>query len=200
MLLTIAFALSFTIQPAFASAYTDAPYNPYINNDIETVTIDGTSYTYQYYYENDNRAINIKNNETGHMDKLVYDKASEIILLNNSQVSFSTNAVSTPTTAASGWESLGSSSHYISWAKATTVAAIAGMIAVYLGTLKAAGVIAAMGTTALGVLAASSGGGTVNVELQWFYAPFVTPQYRYIWSFKASTGDKYGPYISHVTM
>lgn len=36
-------------------------------------------------------------------------------------------------------------------------------------------------------------------NLQWYYALFVSPMYRYIWSFKAGTGDTYGPYVSHVT-
>ena len=97
-----------------------------------------------------------------------------------------------------GWESLQTSSHYISWGEATTKAVIAGMIAIYLGSLGTKGVIAAMGVGALGVIAANSSGGTVRTELQWYHSLFYT-QYRYVWSFEASTGDVYGPYISYVS-
>ena len=101
--------------------------------------------------------------------------------------------------ATDGWETLSNETHYVSWAKGTTVAVVAGVIAIYLGSLGVAGVIAAMGTGALSILAASAIGGTVYLKLQWFQAAFVAPQYRYLWSFKASTGDKYGTYVSHVT-
>lgn len=31
-----------------------------------------------------------------------------------------------------------------------------------------------------------------------YTAPFTQPQYRYMWTFTASTGDKYGPFYNHV--
>ena len=99
-------------------------------------------------------------------------------------------------TTADGWEILSKDSHRLTWAQETTVAIVAGALAVYLATLGPAGVIAAMGTGALGVLAASSSGGTLYIELHMYTAPFVAPQYRYVWSFTASTGDKYGPYYT----
>lgn len=79
-------------------------------------------------------------------------------------------------------------SEYITWGKGISTAALAASISVVLGFLGPAGVIAA------GAI-----GGTVNVELQMYQLPLVAPQYRYIWSFKASTGDFYGPYLYHQT-
>ena len=90
-------------------------------------------------------------------------------------------------------------SEYITWGKGISTAALAASISVVLGFLGPAGVIAAMGTSAVGVIAAGAIGGTVNVELQMYQLPLVAPQYRYIWSFKASTGDFYGPYLYHQT-
>ena len=100
---------------------------------------------------------------------------------------------------ADGWEILSTSSHYISWTQGTTVAVavVAGAIAVYLGSLGTAGVIAAMETAALSAIASSSVGGTLYVELHMYSVPFVTPQYRFVWTFTASTGDPYGPYYYH---
>lgn len=198
MLLAIVFMCSFTIQPAFA-ATAGTSYDLYANEESETLYIDGTSYTYNYYYENGSRAIDIINNESGHIDKIVYNEEDKTISLNENQLAVIGNTVSTLDLGfTDGWESLGTSSHYISWAESTTTAVIAGMIAIYLGSLGTAGVIAAMGVGALGIIAANANGGTITAELQWYHSLFYT-QYRYIWSFEASTGDTYGPYISHVT-
>lgn len=200
MLLAVVLMFSFTIQPAFAATSVGTAYDLYTNEESETVNIDGTSYTYRYYYENGDRAIDIVNNESGHIDKLVYDETASEMYLNGSQISMVDCTASTPAPAyTDGWESLGTSSHYISWGEATTAAVVAGMIAIYLGSLGTAGVIAAMGVGALGIIAANSSGGTLTAELQWYHVPLVTPQYRYIWSFTAGTGDTYGPYVSHVT-
>lgn len=200
MLLSVIFMFSFAVQPAFAASYTDVGYDLYANEESETVNIDGISYTYLYYYENGNRAIDIVDNESGQVDKLIYDASHSEMYLNGSEVPIVDCTTTTPAPAyTDGWESLGKSSQYISWGKATTAAVVAGMIAIYLGSLGTAGVIAAMGVGALGVIAANSSGGTLTSDLQWYYALFVSPMYRYIWSFKAGTGDTYGPYVSHVT-
>lgn len=201
LLLVVVFMFSFTIQPAFAATHTNTSYKLFANEESETVYIDGASYTYRYYYENGNRAIDIVNNETGNTDKLVYDEAASVMHLNENQFPIVDCITSTSAlTYTNGWESMGTSSYYISWGTATTAAVVAGMIAIYLGSLGTAGVIAAMGVGALGVIAANSSGGTLTTELQELNIPFTTPQYRYIWSFIASTGDTYGPYISHVTV
>lgn len=198
MLLAIVFMFSFTIQPAFAATAGTA-YDLYTNEESETLYIDGTSYTYNYYYENGSRTIDIINNESGHIDKIVYNEENKTIYLNENQLAVIGNTVSTLDSGfTDAWESLGTSSHYISWAESTTTAVIAGMIAIYLGSLGTAGVIAAMGVGALGIIAANANGGTITAELQWYHSLFYT-QYIYTWSFEASTGDTYGPYISHVS-
>lgn len=189
----------FTI-PTFAASITTANYNLYTNEESETVMIDGTSYTYQFYYINGNRAVDIINNDSGHIDKLVYNSTTSEMYLNDKQFSTINNITSIPSPAfTNGWESLGTSSHYVSWAQGTTAAIVAGAIAIYLGSLGPAGVIAAIGIGVLGILASSSSGGTITVEGQWLYLPLTAPQYRFIWSFTAGTGDKYGPYVSPVT-
>lgn len=191
--------------PTFAAPITTENYNLYTNEESETVMIDGTSYTYYFYYINGNRAVDIINNDSGHTDKLVYNSTTSEMYLNDNQFSTINNITSNNITSlrsrafTNGWKSLGKSSHYISWLKGTTTAIVAGAIAIYLGTLGPAGVIAAIGIGSLGILAASSSGGTITVEGQWLHLPFTAPQYRFIWSFRASTGDKYGPYVSHVT-
>lgn len=89
-------------------------------------------------------------------------------------------------------------SYKISWKLGTTVSVVAGALAVYLPSLGAAGVIAAMGSGSLSILASAATGGTLNVKYEWYQVGITTPQYRYYWSFKASTGDTYGPYLYHV--
>lgn len=201
MFLVTMFMLSITIQPTFAATHTGLQYDLYVNEASETVNIGGTTYTYYYYYENGDRAINIVNHESGYTDKIVYDETESKIYLNGNQFAVINYTVCTPALAyTDGWESLGACSYYISWGTATTAAVVAGMIAIYLGSLGPRGVIAAMGIGALGIIAANSSGGTLSADLQWYHVPLMTPQYRYIWTFEASTGDTYGPYISLVTL
>lgn len=198
MLLAMVVMFSFTIQPAFAATAGTA-YDLYANEGNENIYIDGTSYTYHYYYENGSRAIDIINNKNGHIDKIVYSEENQTLYLNENRLAVIGNSFSTLDSGfTDGWESLGTSSHYISWGESTTTAVIAGMIAIYLGSLGTAGVIAAMGVGALSIIAANANGGTITAELQWYHSMFYT-QYRYIWTFVASTGDTYGPYISHVS-
>lgn len=200
-MLTVAIcASSLYIQPVFAATSAEFEYSLYENGVYETVNIEGTDYTYHYYYEGNHRAISITNDKDKSVDKIVYDENALVMHVNNQTYKVEkTKDNGLQPYATDGWETLSNETHYVSWAKGTTVAVVAGVIAIYLGSLGVAGVIAAMGTGALSILAASAIGGTVYLKLQWFQAAFVAPQYRYLWSFKASTGDKYGTYVSHVT-
>lgn len=185
-----------TYAADFESEYTLA-------NTSETVEIDGITYRYDFYADRGMRVVTITNLCDSTSDTVAYDPTTSVIYLNNSvyaeklEDSIATNSVGT---TADGWEILSKETYRITWAQGTTVAVVAGAISVYLSSLGPAGVIAAMGTGALGVLAGSASGGTLYLELHMYSAPFVTPQYRYQWSFTASTGDKYGPYYYLVTM
>jgi hypothetical protein len=133
---------------------------------------------------------------------VIYDDASSTIylndepigMINNEKIShnYSKNQLAQSINSDS-WVYFGSGSNRISWAKGTTTAVAAAVIAVPLAGLGAAGVIAAMGLGALGVLAASSVGGTVSTTIYKFNSPFIN-QFRYDWSFTASTGDYYEVY------
>lgn len=181
-------------------------YDMYSMQMSETLNIDGVNYTYQYHYKNGNRAVTITNDLNDNIDEIVYDASSSNIYLNDEicgSIANNDEQLEEDTPSARAfyeWETCSSSTEKISWAKGTTTAIVAGCIAIYLGTLGTAGVIAAMGPSALSILAASSVGGTLYVKLQSFIAPAAGTQYRYLWSFKASTGDLYGTYISHVNM
>lgn len=196
-ILTIIFCLNICIIPTYAA---DSPSSTFsLNNTSEIVEIEGTNYKYDFYMEAGMRTVSITNMSTNAVDIVAYNPATSTMYLNGSVFAEKIENSITPRslgTTADGWEILSKDSHRITWAQGTTVAVVAGALAIYLATLGPAGVIAAMGTGTLGVLAASSSGGTLYVELDMYTAPFVTPQYRYVWSFTASTGDKYGPYYT----
>lgn len=171
----------------------------------ETVTIDEVEYTYHYMYnDNGDKVISISNDENDHVDVIVAEEDTGNIELNGelcgyNKITMGTifdNIMSARAMArATNWKYLGSGSQYVSWAMGVGTAVVAGVIAVPIGNLGVAGVIAAMGLTTLSILSASAVGGTVYVKTYKFNTNAIT-QFRYDWSFKASTGDKYGPYMS----
>ena len=84
---------------------------------------------------------------------------------------------------------------HISWGAATTAEGIAAMISAALGLIGTAGVIAAMGLAPLISLVGNAGGATIYIEEQTLHMAFEPPRRRYLWTFVASTGDSYGPFI-----
>lgn len=203
--LTLTFVLSimFTTPIIEAKAYekNNQQEDVYAEKKVEIITIDGINYTYKYCYENGNKVITIINDSNNNIEKIVQDKISKDIYLNNELVMTEKETIYEESffspRAYYEWETKSSSSTYISWGKATTAAALAAIIATKVGTLGPKGVIAAMGIGALGVIASQCAGGRVYTKIQMFRAPLTNPQYRTIWAFKASTGDYYGDYIYH---
>ncbi|WWU66653.1 hypothetical protein QJR26_18085 (plasmid) [Clostridium baratii] len=174
----------------------------YDEEKTEVVNIEGIQYTYKYGYENGNKVITVINNSNNTIEKVKKDKVSGDIYLNDKKISEEDKKITQGQPLFSPrayfkWETKSSSSTYISWLAGTSVAGVAAVIATKLGSLGPKGVIAAMGVGVLGVIAAQSVGGRVYAKIQMFQAPFVNPQYRTIWGFKAGTGDYYGDYIYH---
>lgn len=173
----------------------------YAENLKESIEIDGILYTYTYSYDdNESRTITITNDQDEMVDTIKYEESSSIIYLNGSsigKVDFSNESVIPM--ASDNWIYIGSGSTNISWAMGTTTAVVAGAIAVALPGAGTLGIIAAMGTGTLGILAASAIGGTVSMSSYRANTTAVI-SYKYIWSFKASTGDKYGPYTTGYTL
>ena len=172
-----------------------------LENTCEIIEIENTEYKYEYFMEDGMRVVTITNMSTNSIDKITYNPITGAAYLNNSlfaeRIKSSANTKSLGYTA-DGWEILARDSYYITWSQGTTIAIVAGAIAVYLGSLGAGGVIAAMGAAALSVLAACCAGGTLDLELHMYSMPFVETQYRYKWSFTANTGESYGPYYTQV--
>ncbi len=172
----------------------------YAEKKVETINIDGINYKYSYSYENNDKVITITNNSNNNIEKVVQDKTGDIYLNDEIVISEKENIKEQSpinSRAYYEWETKSYSNYYISWAKATSAATLAAIIATKVGTLGPYGVIAAMGIGALGVIASQCAGGRVYVKIQMYRAPFTNPQYRTIWGFKAGTGDYYGNYIYH---
>lgn len=202
IILIAVFAINFCWIPPVSAAQVDT-YDLYANQTVETAILDGVAYEFHLYYQDGCRTIAVSNNRDDSIDIVQYNPETELLTING-QIHSSTmkqirNESSISPAADPGWEVKTSGTYYISWAQGTTAAVVAAAIATYLGTLGTAGVIAAMGTAALGALAASCSGGTLYMEYQVLAMTGVNQQ-RWMWTFTASTGDFYGPFYDYVVV
>lgn len=185
ILLSLVMVFAFPMR-AFAASNTN---DLYAQEAIEEVVIEDVTYIFHYYYENGNRVITVTNSENEKVEKVTHDPNTAVTTyFENIHDEIGMNA------APAGWTFAGSSSQYISWGAGMSAAAVAAAIAVGVGSIGGAAIIAAMGITVLGVLAAGAVGGTVYVETYYMTIPLQPTQYLYVWTFTASTGDSYGPY------
>lgn len=175
-----------------------SPVNLYEDRVTEVTEIDGVNYTFYYFLDKDgNRTISVANDRDSTIDTVKLNKNK--IYLNNEligsiDISLTSNSFIPQD---STWLYVGSSTDRVSWATGTAVATVAAIIAIPLASMGGAGVLAAMGTAAIGTLAASAIGGTIKVTTYRYNSIFMH-QLRHDWSFTASTGDYYGVY-SYIT-
>jgi len=135
----------------------------YAEKFVENISIEGDSYTYKYYYnENGDRSISVLNNTKSTVETITYDDKSSNIYLDGKRVA---EVVTTDDTmngasqnlqlrAATKWKCLGSRSKYISWPKAISVGAVAAILASAIpGGVGVTAIIASCGRTVLSALA-----------------------------------------------
>lgn len=186
-----------SIIPVFAQSQTSDPYS---NHYSETLRIDGSVYTYTYSYDDSgNRVVTLNNVQSDSINTIIVDKKSGIIQSNEKTIgtieesSSNTSSVRKAAASSSSWKKESSGTKRISWAKGTTTAAVVAAIAAGLGVTSGS-VLLVMGATALGVLAGSTSGGTITWTKYARTRTARKPERKLVWSFKASSGDKYGPY------
>lgn len=203
VLLALALMLT-TVLPFSASAATydsqAATSNLYLEGTVEVVEIEGIEYQFSYYYEGSTRVIEISNAINSTVETVKCDELTGNIYLNGAYAGNAgsiRDGVMIAAVSTNGWESMSTWSHRISWAEGTTASIVASLIAAYLPNLGVSKAVAAIGGHALSNLASSSVGGVIYVDSQWYSVPPAMPQYRYVWSFTASSGDYYGLYVSH---
>ncbi len=204
--LAIAFAVCFCSTMSVSAhdrmTHTSDSQDIFANGYQEDVTIDGIVYTYQYCYDSDgNRVTNVLNHSTNIVDEVKYDIKSQYIMLNGNvvgNVTFSeekTRVNFFEKSSDDAWLYFDSGSHKITFAQGVAVSVLSVMIATAIGNLGGAAVLAAMGYNALAAISAAAIGGTVSTTVYKFNSNLIT-QWRYDWSFTASTGDYYGEYTS----
>lgn len=220
---------------AFAGELNTKDNEPIANNERdvysekfeETVSIEGISYTYKYYYnENGDESISILNNKTSTVETVTYDDESSNFYLDDKKIaevqtvdddtygSVTTRSKRSVTTASkrsakNGFKCLGTRHKEITWERAVKGAVVAGVIAVAMGGLggalalgKAATVglvIASCGSTTLGIIAGASYGGMLHWTT-WRKNTRLADNYRIDWSFKAPGGKRYGTYHYHYSL
>lgn len=172
------------------------------------LTINHVQYQYNYFNcGDDGIQVKITNLKTGSIDNVFVDNST--ILLNGKKIGTITEEKSCEMTKdtdsniakkGSVWKKVGSKTKRITWAKGTAVAVVAAVIGAALGGAATGNmVVAAMGAAALGTLAGQCSGGKVSYTL---YKSKVGKfmRYKWVWKFKANTGDSYGPYRSYATV
>lgn len=177
-----------------------------IVNESEIVLIDGKEYKYEDEYVNGKEITHIINLTDNTEDTLYYDSENGIVFLNDVPIAY-IEKMSTETIemfennisplATTGWRYHDTSSHRITWVQGVTAAVLAGVIAAVIPGVGKAAVIAKIGLTALGVIAAACAGGTVTCKTYTQVLLDGKVQFRYDWTFKPSTGETYGPYSSY---
>ena len=193
--------------PAFAGNNVQqevSGYDVYESELIECVNVSGIDYTYQYYYDDEgNRTINVIDGQTNELTVVKYDEAT-------SQVYADGNVIATvepvhlikveeasmlSAQSDDSWVHLaGPDSYRITWAKGTAGGMVAAAIAAGVGSvLTSSYIVGIMGAAALAYLGQSCTGGTITMTVYKWNSNIIH-QYKYVWSFLASTGDNYGPF------
>ena len=184
----ISVVLSLALFLTLFSTNVFASTNEQISTDdmkTEVVNIDGVDYIYRYNFEGAKRIVTVTDTQTDHVDTIIYNVPLKSLKINENE--YSTNRDY-------GWVTIAEDSHTITWGEATTAAAVAAAIAAGLGFLGPAGVIAAMGTAALGAIAANCTKAILHTEIQMLNLQPYGIQYMYIWTLTVPTGEVYGPF------
>ncbi len=170
-------------------------------------TFNHTEYQYDYSKRGTGTMVKVTNLSSGTTDEVFVTEST--VYLNDKKIGTiseedsSEIAISNSTALAkkgSVWKKCGSKTKRITWAKGTKTAIIAAVIGAALGGAATGRMIfAAMGAAALSTLAAQRTGGKISYTL---YKSKVGKymRYKWVWKFKASTGDSYGPYKSYATV
>lgn len=201
--LSFCFAVLFMVgvMPLNAVAVSNNPENQRISDLFaeevtEYLTLDGTDYRIDYYYQGDLRVIEITNCVTEQVDVLTYAPSSGEMFYNESP--FDVELGNYLPRADGEWTLVASETDTISWISATGTAgalAVAGAIAAKIPGLGVGGVVLAIGLDVLAIIAGACAGATVTIKLYQFSIPFQPTQYMYEWTFTPWTGDAtYGPF------
>lgn len=171
------------------------------NLENESVTIDGITYTYHYYFTSDgNRAIDVTYSNSARIDTVIYNASTSKLMLNGNVVGLpNSGAQNKVMRATTGWETLDTDVVSISWDPGIGVGLLAAMIAGAIGVVTSSAVVGALGS-GLAYLATQEFSATIYLDSQWMYIPPSAPQYRMVWTLVDSSGNSYGPYISHYTV
>lgn len=183
--------------------YGDLTYgsDPYEANYVEYITIEGVEYSYSYYYDSDNNpCIKMKNLDEDEVTEIKRDIEENTIYIDGYDSGIMLGEgmdivdYNISLTADTGWIKVGSYTNRITWKQGTTAAVLAGVIAAVL-SITSGNVLTSIGASALSIIAAACAGGTVY---QTIYTRNLNTQLytKVIWSFKPSTGEKYGPYTN----
>lgn len=95
------------------------------------------------------------------------------------------------------WVYQGKTSKKVSWKKGTAVSSVALAIATVAPFAGPTGIIAAIGLGTLANIANNSIGGTLTYKM-YLYDYLGVQKVKYIWTFKTSSGETYGPYTTIV--
>lgn len=171
------------------------------NSQSETININGINYKYEYYTYDQQQVTKIVNLDNNNVDVISYNQIDGTITLNGEQFGYINNMQTsnpvTPLKSDNGWRFHDRSKIHISWAKGASVAVVAGAIASVIPGAGAGSIILKIGFNALSTIASMSVGGDIIVDTYTQVLMSGKIQFRYDWTFVASTGDKYGPFSSY---
>ena len=174
----------------------------------EEFEIEGIIYSYTENEISEGVIKSVVKGNDGTEEELIYNEREgvvyegEDVIATIELVSISTNNMNRikNTKASGGWKFLGQSNEKITFKQGVTVAVVAAAIAVVLPSFGPAGVIAAIGASALSAIAASSIGGTVTTRV-WSKTVLGIYKTKNQWAFKTSTKERYpsSGYYEYIT-
>lgn len=206
----ISLFMAFTILTTCLVGATNmyAADNQYTDENSETVILDGMEYKYIDEYVDGKEITHILNLTANTEDILYYDEANGTIYLNNEPVAYVEDVISSenissesrvsPLAGDSYWGYNGTTTKRITWAQGVAAAVLAGIIAAVIPNVGKIAVIAKIGLTALGIVAAACGGAYVDCASYSHVLMDGKIEFRFDWTFRPSTGDVYGPYSKYV--
>ncbi len=180
----------------------------YAEKFVENISIEGDSYTYKYYYnENGDRSISVLNNTKSTVETITYDDESSNIYLDSKKVAEVVTADDTMHSvsrrAATKWKCLGSQSRYIKWYEAIGAGAVAAVLATRIPGLGASAIVASCGMGALNAIARGTvlvGAGGTLYWTTWSSKAGKFTRLKYDWAFKTRYGKRYGTYHCYDTI